>query len=288
MFFSIIIPTYNRANIIALTIQSVINQEFKEWELIIIDDGGNDTTANVVKDFNDDRIKYYWKENAERGAARNFGVSKATGKYMFFLDSDDLIYENHLTHAKERIQHLKNPEFFHSRYEEVFEKKIVQVEKLNQNTVWQTIRKQNKMACQFFLRKDIAIQFPFSENRNLKIGEDWLVVLQVGINYDLHISNQVNSAIVQHQNRSMQMASFNDVITSRDLVLKQLRKQSSTNLKNILTNVNFELTSLAALSATLNNEKWLALKTITQLLFKHPIKVCKQRRTLAIIKHLLK
>jgi len=245
-FFSIIIPTFNRANIISPTIQSVLNQQFKNWELIIVDDGGNDETKQIAQGFKDDRIKYFWKENGERGAARNFGVTKACGDYVFFLDSDDLIYKNHLTHAKDSIQNLKNPEFFHSRYEEVYPNKTVQIESLNQNTIWQTSQRQNKMACQFFLRKDIAIQFPFSENRNLKIGEDWLVILQVGLNYKLNISNQVNSALIQHENRSMQIANFNDVIQSRDLLITELNKQNSIHLKNILTNVNFELTSLAA------------------------------------------
>jgi len=286
-FFSIIIPTYNRSKIIDNTIQSVINQQFTDWELIIIDDGGNDNTENVIKDFNDSRIKYFWKENGERGAARNYGTKQATGEYMFYLDSDDLIYSNHLQHAFEQLTKLNFPEFFHSRYEEVYPNKTVQVELLNQEQIWTTIQQQNKMACQFFLRHDIAIQFPFSENRHLKIGEDWLVILQIGIHHKLNISNKVNSAIVQHQNRSMQIASFKDVTTSKVLIIEALEKTNSKNINTILSNVNYELTSLAALSATLNTEKWLGLKTLTLLLLKNPIKVVTQRRTLAIIKHLL-
>jgi glycosyltransferase involved in cell wall biosynthesis len=281
-FFSIIIPTYNRAKIITSTIQSVIDQQFTDWELIIVDDGGTDNTKEVTEKYNDDRIKYFWKENGERGAARNYGVKQANGHYVFFLDSDDLIYPNHLKHAFEKLNELNLPEFFHSRYEEVFPDKKVQVEKLDQIKIWKTIQKQNKFACQFFLRKDIALQFPFSENRELKIGEDWLLILQIGLKYKLHVSNTVTSAIVQHENRSMQIASFNEVIISRDLIIESL------DSKTIIDNVFFELTSLSALSAMLENKKALALKTILQLFLKYPVKVLKQRRTLVIIKYLFK
>jgi glycosyltransferase involved in cell wall biosynthesis len=285
-FFSFIIPTYNRATIISPTIQSVINQQFTDWELIIVDDGGTDNTKEIVKSFNDSRIKYYWKENGERGAARNYGVLHAKGKYVFFLDSDDLIYANHLKHAFEKLNELNLPEFFHSRYEEVFPIKTVQVEKLNMNTIWKTIQKQNKFACQFFLRKDIALQIPFSENRNLKIGEDWLVILQIGLKYQLNVSNQVTSAIVQHNNRSMQLTPYKDVLVSRDLIIEKL--EIFNNVEKIINNVYFELTSLASLSAVLQNEKIKGLSLISGLFIKYPIKVLEQRRIFAIIKHLFK
>ena len=83
------------------------------------------------------------------------------------------------------------------------------------------------------------------------------------------------------------MASYNDVIQSRNLILKAIKNKNAPNIKSILHNVNYELTSLAALSAALHNKKWRSLKTIIKLLFKYPVKVCKQRRTLAIIKHIL-
>jgi glycosyltransferase involved in cell wall biosynthesis len=99
MFFSIIIPTYNRAEIVKTAIQSVKAQTYPEWELIVVDDGGSDKTKEVVEAFSDRRIKYFWKENGERGAARNFGVQKARGDYITFLDSDDKFLPNHLEDA---------------------------------------------------------------------------------------------------------------------------------------------------------------------------------------------
>jgi teichuronic acid biosynthesis glycosyltransferase TuaG len=87
---SVIITTYNRANLIREAVESVINQTFTDWELFIIDDGSTDNTANVVSEFlRDARIKYFMKENGGVSSALNWGLKLSTGKYIAFLDSDD-------------------------------------------------------------------------------------------------------------------------------------------------------------------------------------------------------
>ena len=103
-FFSIIIPTYNRENIIKRTVQSVKNQTFEKWELIIVDDGSTDNTKEVVKNIDDPRIKYIYQKNAERSAARNNGIKNSNGDWVCFLDSDDSYKENHLQIFYENIQ----------------------------------------------------------------------------------------------------------------------------------------------------------------------------------------
>ncbi len=88
--FSVIIPTYNRAKVISRTIKSVLNQTFKKFELIIVDDGSKDNTEEVINSFKDDRIVYIkHKVNKGQNAARNTGISIVKGKYISFLDSDD-------------------------------------------------------------------------------------------------------------------------------------------------------------------------------------------------------
>lgn len=95
-FFSIIVPTYNRAHIISRAVESVLNQTYSNWELIVIDDGSMDNTKSVIKEFNDNRLKYYYQTNQERSTARNNGISKASGQYICFLDSDDEYYNDYL------------------------------------------------------------------------------------------------------------------------------------------------------------------------------------------------
>jgi glycosyltransferase involved in cell wall biosynthesis len=88
---SIIVPTYNRAHLIGETIQSVINQTYKNWELIIVDDGSEDDTVSVIKNFTHPRITYFNIEHCGLlGKVRNHGIKHSQGKYIAFLDSDDL------------------------------------------------------------------------------------------------------------------------------------------------------------------------------------------------------
>ena len=89
---SVIMPTYNCGNFIDKTIDSVINQTYKNWEIIIVDDCSTDNTEEVVKKYQiDERIKYYkLSTNSGAAVARTEAMKKATGNYMAFLDSDDL------------------------------------------------------------------------------------------------------------------------------------------------------------------------------------------------------
>ena len=85
-FFSIILPTYNRALFLDRSVTSVIKQSFDDWELIIIDDGSTDASYEVVqKYFYDDRIKYHYQENKKLSRARNAGLDKVIGRYVCFF-----------------------------------------------------------------------------------------------------------------------------------------------------------------------------------------------------------
>lgn len=86
---SVIMPTYNRAGIITQAIDSIVNQTFQNWELIIVDDGSTDDTGKIVEAIKDPRIRYLKQTNQGPAAARNYGISKAAGKWICYLDSDD-------------------------------------------------------------------------------------------------------------------------------------------------------------------------------------------------------
>lgn len=92
VLISIIIPCYNADKFISQGIQSVVNQPMQNYELIIVDDGSIDNSSQICKDFCNryPNIKYYYISNHGAGYARNFGIKKATGKWIMFLDADDL------------------------------------------------------------------------------------------------------------------------------------------------------------------------------------------------------
>lgn len=87
---SVIIPTYNRANLVGRSIQSVLSQTYRDFEVIIVDDASKDNTEDIIKNFYDKRIRYIrHTENKGGSAARNTGIKLAKGEYIAFLDSDD-------------------------------------------------------------------------------------------------------------------------------------------------------------------------------------------------------
>lgn len=87
---SIIVPTYNRAGLLREAIESVINQEYQDWQLIVADDGSTDDSEKIVRQYQDDlRVLYFKQDNRGQAAARNLGISHASGDLIAFLDSDN-------------------------------------------------------------------------------------------------------------------------------------------------------------------------------------------------------
>lgn len=102
---SVIVPTYNRANLLGETIRSILNQSYKNLELIIVDDGSTDNTEEVITSFTDDRIIYIKTQNWGGPARpRNIGIKKAKGEYLAFSDDDDIWMENKLEIQIEKIK----------------------------------------------------------------------------------------------------------------------------------------------------------------------------------------
>lgn len=103
---SIIMPAYNSARYICDSIESVINQTYKDWELIIVDDGSTDDTSAIIKQYidADKRISCYYQANARQGIARNTGIAKSKGSLIAFLDSDDLWLSNKLSLMMEEFE----------------------------------------------------------------------------------------------------------------------------------------------------------------------------------------
>ena len=101
--FSIIIPLYNKQDSIAATVNSIINQDFQEFEIIIINDGSTDNSKKVALSIKDSRIRVIDKANGGVSSARNKGIEVANYDWIAFLDGDDLWEYNHLSTCKDLI-----------------------------------------------------------------------------------------------------------------------------------------------------------------------------------------
>jgi glycosyltransferase involved in cell wall biosynthesis len=97
MVVSIVLPTYNREPLIKESIESVLKQTFGDFELLIMDDGSEDATEQVVRALNDDRVKYFkMPHSGHTGRLKNYAIAQAKGEYVAFIDSDDLWKEKKL------------------------------------------------------------------------------------------------------------------------------------------------------------------------------------------------
>lgn len=118
---SIVMPSYNTAKYIADSIQSVINQTYSNWELLIVDDCSTDNTEEIVASFNDERIRFIKKDkNSGAADSRNVALRAAVGKWIAFLDSDDT-WEREKLEKQIRFMENGNYHFSYTRYEEINE-----------------------------------------------------------------------------------------------------------------------------------------------------------------------
>ena len=116
--FSVIIPTYNRANYVVEAVESVLQQTYQGFELIVVNDGSTDDTAEVIRRFGD-RIRYMEKANGGKASAVNLGLKYMTGEYVWILDDDDIALPNKLElHA---AQFAADPDlkFVYTGYESI-------------------------------------------------------------------------------------------------------------------------------------------------------------------------
>lgn len=106
---SVIIPTYNRSKLVKEAIESVLQQSYKDSEVIVVDDGSTDDTRFVIERISDGTARYIYKNNGGLSSARNVGLINAKGEYVALLDDDDLFPENHLEIMLGKLE--QNPDY---------------------------------------------------------------------------------------------------------------------------------------------------------------------------------
>lgn len=203
-FFTIIIPTYNRALFIKNAIETVLNQTFKNFELVIIDDGSTDNTKNIVTNIRDIRIIYHYQENQERSAARNKGISLAKGKFVCFLDSDDGFYNNHLETLYSLIQlNAETQGLYYTGIECKSEEGKVTKHPLNKNNlhpvmyIWENFILMNAVC----VSKSILMQLNFDVKYSL--WEDTHLWLRIALHYPFFEANAYTCYTQEHKTSSV-------------------------------------------------------------------------------------
>lgn len=103
---SVIVPIYNAEKYLKECLESILEQTYKNLEILLIDDGSTDNSSKIVERYKkvDDRIKAFMQENGGQSKARNLGIQNAKGNYLVFVDSDDIIGENHIINLYEALK----------------------------------------------------------------------------------------------------------------------------------------------------------------------------------------
>lgn len=244
-FFSVILPTYNRAHLITETIQSILDQTFNDFEIVVVDDGSIDATESVIAQINDHRIHYIYQENAERCVARNTGITNAKGKFICFLDSDDLYKKNHLKMLYDEI--IKNKEQVGmyvtnvTRYQDGISTDVPHEDAKTHvnNACYVLLAKESIIPARVCISASILKEEKFESNLNVILGEDAELFIRILKKHPLF---QINQHTVIYQ-----LHSENSTNLKHNIFLGQAR-----SLKRI-----FELDNKAQLIPnSLRRKKW--------------------------------
>ncbi|WP_263081129.1 glycosyltransferase family 2 protein [Endozoicomonas sp. Mp262] len=218
--FSIIIPTYNYAEYIEGTIQSVLQQQGNDYELIVINDGSTDNTDKVIKKFLSNRknaIRYFLQENKGVSATRNKGIDLAKGRYLYFLDSDDKMLNGSLDIFREAIKNHSYVDMLIARYFSVYENgkrkarclwKLTESKERNFKNY--LLSKDNSLLCSSILfKKTVFANYRFPEH--LRLYEDEPVFAYILANFNaLKVEKEV--ALVQKHEGSLRHKVYHGLV----------------------------------------------------------------------------
>lgn len=204
MYFSICIPVYNRAELLERTLKSLEDQSFKDFEVLVVDDGSTDGLEEKIKKYKKKsnlNLKYFYKKNGGKHTALNLGIEKANGKFFLILDSDDYFFKDSLENFYELCKKIENNSNFSGVMGRCIDIKTGEmIGQLFKEEPYISsyvdfhykagLNKQFGDCCEcnktFILKK-----YHFPENEEVKfIPEAWLFD-QIGVNYKLYCTNKI-------------------------------------------------------------------------------------------------
>lgn len=207
-FFSIITATYNRKALTAETVDCVLLQTFTDFEVILVDDGSTDGSYDYLslRYAGDRRVKIILQENAERGSARNNGIRHATGAYLVFVDSDDLIDSDHLETLYQFILLESYPNFLTCKFNFIKNGRITRapIDRLSQGYYdYHLLLNGNMLGMYSCAKRENPNFMLFEENRDYAILEDWMFHF-INLRHDkILLIDRTTYHINDHIDRSM-------------------------------------------------------------------------------------
>ena len=255
-YFSIIIPLYNKENFIENTLKSVLNQNFKDFEVIIVNDGSTDLSEEKVFLFNDSRIHYYQKKNEGVSAARNYGIEKAKSDYIAFIDADDYWYQGFLDEMFKNINCCPELKVFSAAIEIETSKSVIAADySIKKTADFEVVNYFTASTKRTVLCSSSAVfhKMVFEQigqfNTKLKSGEDTDLWIRIGLIYPIHFSWKILARYVYDPDSLSKKHKI--TIDSINFCKYELLEETNPDLKKFLDLNRFSL----AIKSKLINDK---------------------------------
>ena len=235
---SVIVTTYNRPKLLKETLQSILNQTYVDFELIVVDNNSNYDFFKLIESFNDNRIIAYQNENDGVIAVnRNFGIKKSKGQYIAFCDDDDTWTFDKL---ESQLKYLKNDKFdlVYSNTKLIFENGSIKFTNFTNINSLSKLLKQNHITLSSVIVKKSPSLF-FNENKNFITVEDyelWIRLIQQGLRFKFVEKPLVNWRVLNNS-MSQKSKSNNEKVNIRFRIFLLTKFNFSITLKLILVKV---------------------------------------------------
>ena len=260
LLISVIIPLYNKRLYLKRAVSSVLNQTYKNLEIIIIDDGSNDNSLNTIENLTDRRIVKIYQKNLGKSIARNNGIKQSNGKLLLFLDADDFWYENHVCDIYNLFILFPKAGLFSTNYLEIRSEQIPPINKIKNNNKFEKIN-YFKLASNnigIVWTSAAAITRDVYDNlggfEDINIGEDLEYWARISLRYEVAYSHNISALYCRNTNGAMESIIFNKRVLPKSLndispSVKYLNEKNKTDNiffsnKYILNYVNSRISNI--------------------------------------------
>lgn len=209
ILFSIVIPCYNRLELLSNTLRAVLAQTYTNFEVWIIDDGSPIPVSSSLDPLltSDSRIHIHRQLNQERGASRNKGYSLSRGEYVVFLDSDDIPLPEYIRLLNDTVYQQGFPALVATHFSFINEhgsRRRSSIQDLAEGYYdYRLFLQGNPIACNFAVKKGLPGYLPFEEDRRFSIKEDWMFLIANTRNHSIYLKATIGMYMLDHPGRSM-------------------------------------------------------------------------------------
>lgn len=197
-YFSIVVSVFNKEDFIYATLNSVLQQSFSDFELIIVNDGSTDSSESIIKSFNDSRIRYSHQKNQGAAAARNNGIQLAKSDWIALLDGDDIWLTNYLETILKTLNDFPNEYIFATAIAHAYEDDIVPVTysfPIDGQTTLKNFFKDSKkhsiLSSSSIVFKKSILESTGLFDTSIKSGEDTDLWIRFGLNSPIVFINKI-------------------------------------------------------------------------------------------------